>query len=158
MVCAMSIKYWQYEDAPLREKLKSVNVKEVAEIFFDNENEAYRFAALLLEVKKKGGLRLKEVPANIPIATAKRYLDYAVELGLLKHEDNIYALTDRFTRPLKNIAIYIKAWMESTAEEDLGAEFPTADTQKQAKRGGRAFVNPEKAAQQTEQQPQQEAT
>ena len=47
----MSIKYWEYEDAPMKDKLKKVNVKDVASIFFDNETEAYRFSVLLLEVK-----------------------------------------------------------------------------------------------------------
>ena len=133
----MSIKYWEYEDAPLKEKLKNLNVKEIAKIFFDNETEAYRFSALLLEVKKKGSLRLKEVPEGIPIATAKRYLDYAVQIGLLKHENTAYSLTDRYTRPFRNIAAYIKAWMETPTEEDLSVHFAAARMEKQEKRGGR---------------------
>lgn len=133
----MAIKYWEFEDAPLKEKLKSVNVKDIAKIFYDNETEAYRFSTLLLEVKKKGSLRLKEVPSSIPIATAKRYLDFAVQVGLLKHESNAYSLTDRFTKPFRNIAVYIKAWMDSTNEEDLGVEFANARVEKQVKRGGR---------------------
>jgi len=32
-VQSMAIKYWEFEDAPLKDKLKSVNVKEVAKIF-----------------------------------------------------------------------------------------------------------------------------
>ncbi len=134
----MGIKYWEFEDAPLKEKLKGVNIKDVAGIFYDNETEAYRFASLLLEVKKKGQLRLKEVPAGIPIATAKRYLDFAVQIGMLKHENSMYELTDRFSKPLKNIATYIKAWMDSAGEEDLGVQFANARIEKQAKRGGRA--------------------
>jgi predicted transcriptional regulator len=110
-------------------------------VFFDNETEAYRFASLLLEVKRNGQMKLKQVPKNIPISTAKRYLDYAVEIGMLKHEDNMYMLTDRFTKPLRNIATYIKAWMDSTAEEDIGVEFANARTDKQEKRGGRASAN-----------------
>lgn len=133
----MGIKYWEFEDAPLKEKMKDVNIKHIANIFYDNETEAYRFASLLLEVKKKGQLRLKEVPASIPIATAKRYLDFAVQIGMLKHESNMYALTDRFSKPFKNIATYIKAWMDSTTEEDLGIQFANARIEKQAKRGGR---------------------
>ncbi len=133
----MGIKYWEFEDAPLKEKLKKVNVKDVATVFFDNETEAYRFSVLLLEVKKRGSLRLKDVPALIPIATAKRYLDYAVQIGLLKHEDSAYSLTDRYTKPLRNIATYIKAWMDSPAEEDLSIEFTAARTDKQEKRGGK---------------------
>ena len=132
----MGIKYWEYEDAPLKEKLKSVNVKEVAKIFFENETEAYRFATLILEVKKSKELRLKNAPKNIPIATAKRYLDFGVEIGLLKHESNTYLMTDRYSKPLKNIATYIKAWQESAEPEELDVLFANARTEKQEKRGG----------------------
>ncbi len=133
----MGIKYWEYEDAPLKEKLKSPNIKEIAKIFFDNETEAYRFAYVLLETKKKGQLRLKDIPDTMPIATAKRYLDFAVQIGLLKHEDNAYSMTDRFTKPFRNIATYIKEWMELPPNEDLAVEFANARLQKQEKRGGR---------------------
>ncbi len=133
----MAIKYWEFEDAPLREKLKNVNVKDVAKIFYDNETEAYRFSLLLSEVKKKGSLRLKEVPGSIPIATAKRYLDFAVQVGLLKHESNMYSLTDRFTKPFRNIATYIKAWQDTQKEEDLSVQFANAKFEKQEKRGGK---------------------
>jgi hypothetical protein len=133
----MAIKYWEFEDAPFKEKLKNPNVKEVSKIFFDNETESYRFSVLLSEIKKKKQLRLKDVPAAIPIATAKRYLDYAVQLGLLKHEDNIYEFTDRFSKPMRNIAAYIKAWMDIQQEEDLSIQFPNARFDKQQKRGGK---------------------
>ena len=150
----MGIKYWEFEDAPLKEKLKNVNVRDIAKIFFDNETEAYRFSMLLLEVKRKGQLRLKDIPAMIPVATAKRYLDYAVQLGLLKHESAAYSLTDRYSKPFRNISTYIKAWTESTADEDLSIEFANAKTDKQAKRGGRK-TNPEPdgRAQKPEQSP-----
>jgi hypothetical protein len=132
----MAIKYWEFEDAPLKDKLKSVNVKDVAKIFFDNETEAYRFATLILEVKRAKELRLKHAPKHIPIATAKRYLDYGVEIGMLKHENNAYMLTDRFSKPFKNMATYIKAWMESAEAEDLETQFVNARVEKQNKRGG----------------------
>jgi hypothetical protein len=133
----MGIKYWEYEDAPLKDKLKNVNVRDVAKIFFDNETEAYRFATLLHEVKAKKQMKLKDVPEHIPVATAKRYLDYAVELGLLKHEDSTYMLTDRFSKPLRNIATYIKEWMQADKQEDLAVEFAAARMEKQRKRGGK---------------------
>ncbi len=133
----MGIKYWEFEDAPLKDKLKNVNVKEIAKVFYDNETEAYRFSALLLEVKKKGSLRLKDVPPGIPIATAKRYLDFAMQIGLLKHENNAYSLTDRFSKPLRNIAVYIKTWMDTNQEEDLSIQFANAKMEKQVKRGGK---------------------
>ncbi len=132
----MAIKYWEFEDAPLKDKLKSVNVKEVAKIFFDNETEAYRFATLLLEVKKARELRLKNVPKGIPIATAKRYLDFGVALGMLKHENSTYIMTDRFSKPFRNIATYIKAWQDSQNEEGLSVQFTNAKIEKQQKRGG----------------------
>jgi hypothetical protein len=137
----MAIKYWEFEDAPLKDKMKNINVKEIAKIFYDNETEAYRFSVLLLEVKKHGSLRLKEVPAAIPIATAKRYLDYAVQVGLLKHENSAYSLTDRFSKPFRNIATYIKAWMDTQQEEDLAVQFANAKTDKQTKRGGKIPKN-----------------
>ncbi len=133
----MSIKYWEFEDAPFKEKLKNVSVREIAKLFFDNETEAYRFATLLLEVKKTRKLKLKDVPEAVPIATAKRYLDFMVQLGLLSHENTVYELTDRFSKPFRNIASYIKTWMDAPPEEDLTSEFPTARTEKQRKRGGR---------------------
>lgn len=132
----MAMKYWEFEDAPLKEKLKTVNVKDVAKIFFENETEAYRFATLILEVKKAKELRLKNVPKHIPIATAKRYLDFGVEVGILKHENSIYLMTDRYSKPFKNIATYIKAWQESATDEDLAIQFAAARTEKQGKRGG----------------------
>ncbi len=133
----MPIKYWEWEDAPLKEKLKNINVKEIARVFYGNETEAYRFAVLLYEIKKRGQLRLKDVPESIPIATAKRYLDFAVNAGLLKHEGNAYALTDRFSKPFRNIAAYTKEWIDSKNEEDLSIEFASARIEKQGKRGGR---------------------
>ena len=93
----MAIKYWEFEDAPLRDKLKNVNVRDIAKIFFDNETEAYRFSALLLEVKKRGRMKLKDAPQNIPVATAKRYLDYAVQLGMLKTNKPYAMYTHVFT-------------------------------------------------------------
>jgi len=132
----MAIKYWEFEDAPLKEKLKDVKVKHVARIFFDNDTEAYRFATLIHAVKAAKELRLKNVPKHIPIATAKRYLDFGVEIGMLKHENNIYMLTDRFSKPFKNMATYIKAWMDAEIEEDPSIQFSGARIEKQDKRGG----------------------
>ncbi len=137
----MGIKYWEFEDAPLKEKLKDANAGTIARIFFDSETEAYRFAVLLYQVKKNGHMTLKQVPASIPISTAKRYLDYAVQIGLLKHEDREYELTDRFTKPLRNIATYIKEWMDTQRDEDLAIEFPGARTERQNKRGGRQHAD-----------------
>ncbi len=134
----MAIKYWEFEDAPLKEKLKSPSIRDIAKIFFENETEAYRFSSLLLEAKKKKGIKLKDAPPDIPVATAKRYLDYAVQIGMLKHEDGSYQLTDRYTRPFKNIATYIKAWMDNDADEDLSVQFANARKEKQSKRGGRS--------------------
>jgi hypothetical protein len=82
-------------------------------------------------------LRLKDVPKHIPVSSATRYLSYGVEVGLLKHEDGVYQLTDRYTKPFRNIASYIKAWSESSADEELETQFISAKMEKQEKRGGK---------------------
>ena len=144
----MAIRYWEYEDAPLKEKLKDPNVKDIAKIYFDNDTKAYRFSKALCEVKKKGTLRLKDCNSELPLATWKRYLDFGVMVGLLKHEDGVYAFTDRYSRPLKNISLYIKAWMDVPKDEDLLVLFANAKMERQKKRGGRitAEVGPQQSA------------
>lgn len=139
----MAIRYWEYEDAPLKEKLKDPNVKDIAKIYFDNDTKAYRFSKALCEVKKKGSLRLKDCSTELPVATWKRYLDFGVMVGLLKHEEGNYSFTDRYSRPLKNISFYIKAWMDEQKEEDLMLLFANAKTDRQKKRGGRIAVEME---------------
>ncbi|MGC8629336.1 MAG: hypothetical protein ACP5T4_03985 [Candidatus Micrarchaeia archaeon] len=133
----MAIRYWEYEDAPLKEKLKNPSVKDIAKIYFENETKAYRFAKALLEVKKRGTLRLKDCDDSLPLATWKRYLDFGVQVGLLKHEDDGYSFTDRYSKPLKNIATYIKAWMDAQQQEDPDLLFAEAKQGKQEKRGGK---------------------
>lgn len=133
----MPIKYWEYEDAPLKEKLKDVSVKHVAKIYFENETKAYRFARALYEVKERKELRLRDCPNDLPQATWKRYLDYGVTVGILKHEAGVYSFTDRYSKPLKNIATYIGEWINSDKKEDLGIVFASAKTGRQVKRGGR---------------------
>jgi hypothetical protein len=133
----LTIKYWEFEDAPLKEKLKSPNVKEIAKIYFENETKAYRFARALSEVKQKGQLRLKDCSKELPLATWKRYLDFGVNAGILKHENSIYSFTDRYSKPLRNIATYIKSWIEATNEENIETLFASAKMEKQQKRGGR---------------------
>jgi hypothetical protein len=146
----MAIRYWEFEDAPLKEKLKSPNVRDLAKIYFENETRAYRFAKALLEVKKKKAIRLKDCDGSLPIATWKRYLDFGVSVGILKHEDNFYSFTDRYSKPFKNIALYIKAWMESQGSEDADVLFANARTDRQKKRGGRIMAAEENAAKQSD--------
>ena len=124
----MNIKYWEFEDAPVKEKIKTPKIKDIAMVLFQNEIEAYRFSKLMIEVKKSKKLKLNEIKF-LPKTTAKRYLDYAVQIGLLKHEDMAYELTDRFSKPLKNFALYIKAWSEKETDEDIELEFPTVNKQ-----------------------------
>lgn len=150
----MAIRYWEYEDAPLKEKLKDPNVKDIAKIYFDNETKAYRFSKALYEVKKRGSLRLKDCSSELPVATWKRYLDFAVMAGLLKHEDGLYSFTDRYSKPLKNISLYIKVWMETTKDEDLAVMFAGAKTDKQRKRGGRQLAEEAAALNAPEQKPE----
>ncbi len=137
----MAIRYWEFEDAPLKEKLKNPNVKDLAKIYFENDTKAYRFAKALLEVKKRGELKLRDCDDSLPIATWKRYLDFGVQVGLLKHENNAYSFTDRYSKPLKNIATYIKTWIETQQPEDLSVLFPQAQTGRQKKRGGKQAEN-----------------
>ncbi|MEM3180837.1 MAG: hypothetical protein QXR85_02690 [Candidatus Micrarchaeaceae archaeon] len=160
---SMAIRYWEYEDAPLKEKLKSINVKEVAKIYFDNDTRAYRFAKALLAVKKSGSLRLRDCDSSLPIATWKRYLDFGVQVGLLKHEDNAYSFTDRYSKPFKNMATYIKEWMDFHQEEDPDLLFADANSGKQQKRGGKQISSEIKeeltqASPQTEEHHEQETT
>jgi hypothetical protein len=134
----MAMKYWEFEDAPLKEKLKHPSIKEVANIYFDNETKAYRFAKALLTVKKNGRIRLKDCSNELPIATWKRYLDFGVKVGILKHENSEYEFTDRYSKPFKNAALYIKSWVEFQGQEDLDILFTSAKTGKQNKRGGKS--------------------
>ncbi len=150
----MAIRYWEYEDAPLKEKLKEPNVKDVARIYFDNETKAYRFSKALCEVKKKGSLRLKDCSGELPLATWKRYLDFGVAVGMLKHEEGAYQFTDRYSKPLKNVSIYLKAWIETPKDEDLAVLFANAKIEKQKKRGGRTTEPVEVVAQEVKQEPQ----
>lgn len=134
-----NIKYWEWEEQPFREKMKTPSIKEIAKAFFENETQAYRFASALLLVKQKTSLRLRDCPGNLPVSTWKRYLDFAVKVGILKHEDEVYSFTDRFSRPIKNFTEYVREWVEKgDPDEDLNASFALAKREKQMKRGGRA--------------------
>jgi hypothetical protein len=135
------IKYWEFEDAPLKEKLKNPNVRELAKIYFENETKAYRFAKALIEVKKHGELRLKDCGKELPLATWKRYLDFGVNVGILKHENNAYSFTDRYSKPLRNIATYIKSWIDSQNIDDIDTLFVNAKIEKQKKRGGKRALD-----------------
>lgn len=139
----MPIKYWEYEDAPLKEKLKDPNVKELAKIYFENDTKAYRFAKALCEVKKRKALRLKDCTPDLPTATWKRYLDFGVTVGILKHENGAYEFTDRYSKPLRNISIYIKSWIDEQKEEDPSVLFANAKVGRQQKRGGRKSASNE---------------
>lgn len=145
MAISVSIKYWEWEDAPLREKLKNPNVREIARFYFENETKASRLAKALTEVKKRGNLRLKDCGKELPLATWKRYLDFAVNVGILKHESNSYSFTDRYSKPLKNFGEYIKKWMEREEAEDLAVLFANARNERQVKRGGRRMIKESEA-------------
>ncbi|MGC8724953.1 MAG: hypothetical protein ACP5VF_13985, partial [Acidobacteriota bacterium] len=149
----------EFEDAPLKEKLKNPSVKELAKAYFDNETKAYRFAKALLAVKKAKELRLKDCGSELPIATWKRYLDFGVTVGILKHENSAYSFTDRYSKPLRNFATFIKEWIDSTAEEDPALLFANARSSKQQKRGGRSpstNEEPAKAEEHSEDSPSAE--
>lgn len=133
----MNLKYWEWEDAPFKEKVRRPSIAEITRVFFNNETQAYRFAMALSLVKKMGRVRLKDCPKTLPAATWKRYLDFGVRVGLLKHEEEAYSFTSRFARSMKNFAAYIKAWMERGSDEDLEILFARAKKERQVKRGGR---------------------
>jgi len=134
----VNIKYWEWEPAPFKERAKKPSIKDLARVFFENETQAYRFASALLEVKRRGRLRLRDCPPELPVATWKRYLDYAVQVGLLKHEEEAYEFTDRFSTPVKNFASFVREWVENgEKEEDLAVAFALAKKEKQKKRGGK---------------------
>ena len=133
----MNLRYWEWETAPFKEKVKSPSVKDIARVFFENETQAYRFASALSEVKRKGKLRLAECSPDLPVATWKRYLDYGVQVGLLKHENDSYEFTDRFSTPVRNFSLFVREWVEKGGEEDLAVLFAFAKKEKQQKRGGR---------------------
>ncbi|MEM3791433.1 MAG: hypothetical protein QXL16_01755 [Candidatus Micrarchaeaceae archaeon] len=131
-------RYWEFEDEPFKEKLKTLSVKEIVRFFFEDETKAYRFARALIEVKKNNGsLKLKDCSKDLPVSTWKRYLDAGVRFGILKHEGDMYSFTDRFSRPLKNFSQYINEWISSGKEEDLDLIFPNALKGRSSTRGGR---------------------
>jgi len=49
--------------------------------------------------------------------------------GILKHENEVYSFSDRFSKPLRNLAFYIQEWIEKgNPNEDLLVSFPNAKT------------------------------
>lgn len=131
----MNIRYWEWETAPAKEKMKRPSVKEIAKVLFDNETQQYRFARAMLLVKAKNFLKLKECPGDLPLSTWKRYLDYGVQLGMLNHEGNAYSLANRFSTPVKNFADYYEKWLrEGDSNEDFVTLFPSAKRGKERPR------------------------
>lgn len=123
----MNLKYWEWEAQPLKEKMKSPSVKHLTDVLFENETHAYRFARTLEYVKAKKYARLKDFPKDLPKATWLRYLEYAVQLGILdKSSSGVYELTNRFSNPLRNLADYYKKWRETESPEDLAVTYPRA--------------------------------
>ncbi len=123
----MQLKYWEWEAQPYKEKIKSPSLKHLTDILFENETHAYRFARALQFVKEKKYARLKDFPPDLPKATWLRYLEYAVQLGLLdKGANGVYEMTNRFSTPLHNIADYYKRWRESEGTEELSILYPRA--------------------------------
>jgi hypothetical protein len=132
----LNLKYWEWEAQPFKEKMKTPSVKDLALLFFTNETHAYRFARVLEFVKEKKYARLKDFPKDLPKATWLRYLDYAVQLGLLdKSSSGVYELTNRFSNPLRNVADYYKKWRETEGASELSIAFPRARTGAYLKNG-----------------------
>ncbi|MBI5036001.1 hypothetical protein HZC09_01530 [Candidatus Micrarchaeota archaeon] len=108
-------------------KNKPLTVKNIAEFFFDNPTEAYRFTRALLLVKEKSVLRLRDCPKDLPVTTWKRYLDFGAQAGLLQHEGLVYSMSARFPQALKNFAGYAAKWLQDgSATENAKDIFPDA--------------------------------
>lgn len=121
----MTFKYFEWEAAATKDR--KLSAKHVAEFFFDNDTQAYRFTRALLLVKKKTVLRLRDCPDDLPAATWKRYLDFGVQVGLLQFDNLQYALANRFTPALKNFGAYATKWIQDgPANENPGQLFPEA--------------------------------
>ncbi len=65
-------------------------------------------ARVLLLVKQKGALRLRDCPEDLPVVTWKRYRDFGVQLGMLSNETGNYVVANRFSNALKSFADYAK--------------------------------------------------
>ncbi len=123
----MNLKYWEWESAAFKEKMKNPSIKHITSILFENETQAYRFALTLDFVKRKKYAKLKDFPKDLPKATWLRYLEYGVQLGMLdKSSSGVYELTNRFSNPLRNLSDFYKKWRESDSSENLQINYPRA--------------------------------
>ncbi|MCX6767662.1 MAG: hypothetical protein NTY90_02965 [Candidatus Micrarchaeota archaeon] len=122
----MNLKYWEWEAQPVKEKLKAPSIRHLADILFENDTHKYRFCRAMLFVKEKGIARLSDMPNDLPKATWLRYLEYATQLGLLDKTTSGYALTNRFSTPLRNLAEWYEKWRKRGEAEDAGVLFPLA--------------------------------
>ncbi len=129
----MNLKYWEWEAQPAKEKMRAPSIKNLADVLFGNETHKYRFCRAILFVKEKGIARLSDMPKDLPKATWLRYLEYATQLGVLDKTTSGYALTNRFSTPLRNLAEWYEKWRRKAENEDAGLLFPLA---KKAGRGG----------------------
>jgi len=149
----MNFKYWQWESHELREKLKKPSVKEIANTLFPSETHAYRFARVLCIVKRKGSVRLREMPSDLPKATWHRYLEAGYEMGFFDKKDDVYVRINRFSNPVKNFGEYYAKWLDSenvSEEGELPVLFPRAQkgkyNQAQGKEGQETVAASEQAA------------
>jgi|GEM_PF-4631020 len=100
----MNFKYWEWEAAPYKEKLKAPSIKGITSALFTDETKAYRFACVL-NTARQHPVQLKDCDTQImPKSVWYYYLEMAVRLGMLDKQRRIYVLTNRFTRPFSNFA------------------------------------------------------
>jgi hypothetical protein len=130
----MELKYWEWEAQPAKEKMKSPSIKHLADVLFGNETHKYRFCRAVLFVKGRGIARLSDMPGDLPKATWLRYLEYATQLGILDKTTSGYAVTNRFSTPLRNLAEWYEKWRKREEAEDLDVLFPFA--KKAGEKGG----------------------
>ncbi len=122
----MNFKYWEWEAAPYKEKLKVPTVKAITDALFTDETKAYRFACVL-NTARQHPVQLKDCDTSVmPKSVWYYYLEMAVRLGMLDKQGRIYVLTNRFTRPFANYAEYYQKWRQTEGAEELKTLYPRA--------------------------------
>ena len=128
----MNLKYWEWEAQPAKEKMKAPSIRHLADILFENETHKYRFSRAVLFVRERGIARLSDMPKDLPKATWLRYLEYATQLGILDKTTSGYALTNRFSTPLRNLAEWYEKWRKKEGVEDAALLYPLAKKEEKA--------------------------
>ena len=125
----MNFKYWEWETTPAKEKMKAPSIKAITDTLFTDPDKAYRFAVILQTVKQHP-VRLRDCDVSImPKSVWYYYLEQGVRWGMIDKQNNIYTLTNRFSRSIENFGEYYKKWKDSTQTEELAQIYPRAKKQ-----------------------------